>query len=298
VDVLCQFLSESLGEALTAEQKLIRFLGASALEALEDRRPSDAAAHCQRMFSIDSSNSWAYSVLSHIRYPGPSYLEVLSQLHHLRRPAAYVEIGVFSGFSMGCARPPTKCIGIDPEPIGPLQFAADTEMFPMTSDEFFRKHNLSELIGDRPVEFAFIDGLHLFESALEDFINLERYCSTEAIVALHDCLPIDKVTATRERTTDFWTGDVWRVLPVLSHFRPDLTITAIECAPSGLVIVDNLDPDSVALSKRKAEALRFGFNLQFEQKPSLEQMGVEVISNNSLDSLARNFKKRATAAEA
>ena len=32
----------------------------------------------------------------------------------------------------------------------------------MTSDAFFEQHDLRALLGDRPVDVAYIDGLHLF----------------------------------------------------------------------------------------------------------------------------------------
>jgi hypothetical protein len=33
------------------------------------------------------------------------------------------------------------------------------------------------LLGGLPVELGFIDGMHLFEFALRDFMNLERLCT-------------------------------------------------------------------------------------------------------------------------
>ena len=58
----------------------------------------------------------------------------------------------------------------------------------MTSDEFFAEHDLRELLGG-PVELAFIDGLHLFEQVLRDFVNLERCSTAHTVIILHDCLP-------------------------------------------------------------------------------------------------------------
>ena len=45
------------------------------------------------------------------------------------------------------------------------------------------------------MELAFIDGLHLFEQVLRDFINVERHSSPSTVVLLHDCLPLDEATA-------------------------------------------------------------------------------------------------------
>ena len=45
----------------------------------------------------------------------------------------------------------------------------------MTSDDFFASHDLAQVLGGRPVDLAYIDGMHQFEFALRDFMNLERY---------------------------------------------------------------------------------------------------------------------------
>jgi hypothetical protein len=77
---------------------------------------------------------------------------------------------------------------------------------------------------------------------LRDFANVERWASPDTVVVLHDCLPVDEVSAARERTTSLWTGDVWKVVPVLRDYRPDLRLTVIGASPSGLVVVEGLDP--------------------------------------------------------
>jgi hypothetical protein len=59
---------------------------------------------------------------------------------------------------------------------------------------------------------AFIDGLHLFEQAFLDFIALEKFARPGSVIMIHDCLPLNRVTADRTRTTDFYTGDVWKLV--------------------------------------------------------------------------------------
>ena len=87
-------------------------------------------------------------------------------------------------------------------------------MFELASDEFFAEHDLKSILGES-VHLAFIDGMHLFEFALRDFINLERACSRDAVILINDCNPPDSVAAARERTTSFWTGDVWKLVLAL-----------------------------------------------------------------------------------
>ena len=74
---------------------------------------------------------------------------------------------------------------------------------------------------------------------------------------MHDCLPPGFYMTARDirdprmqqsRFGDWWTGDVWQVVPMLQEFRPDLSITLIDAVPTGLVIVSNLDPTNNALS--------------------------------------------------
>jgi hypothetical protein len=83
-----------------------------------------------------------------------------------------------------------------------------------------------------------------------DFINLERYSDKDTVIILHDCLPINRLTAGRTRATAFWAGDTWKVVPFLIKYRPDLNINVIPTAPSGLGIITNLDPNSTLLLEK------------------------------------------------
>jgi hypothetical protein len=44
-----------------------------------------------------------------------------------------------------------------------------------------------------------------------------------------------------------WTGDVWKLYPILTEFRPDLEITILDCPPTGLVMIRNMDAKSTVL---------------------------------------------------
>ena len=44
-----------------------------------------------------------------------------------------------------------------------------------------------------------------------------------------------------------WAGDVWKLYPILREFRPDLEITILDCAPTGLVMIRNMDSKSTVL---------------------------------------------------
>jgi hypothetical protein len=178
---------------------------------------------------------------------------VLRHIHDILRPRTYLEIGVEHGTSLALAVHSDQVVGVDPVPRPPSRaLPAATRLFHSTSDAFFAQHQREQVFGADVVELAFIDGMHWFECALRDFCNVERWCARTSTVILHDCLPVAAIAASRERQTTFWVGDTWKALECLLHERPDLQISIIPCHPSGLVVVQNLDPGSSLLGSRLA----------------------------------------------
>ncbi len=124
-----------------------------------------------------------------------------------------------------------------------------TMFFQMTSDDFFAVEKLENYFPSG-VDIAFLDGMHLFEYTLRDFINVERFCHQRSIILLHDCLPSNlRMTSRFFRKGEDWTGDVWKLIPILKKYRPDVRVLLLDCPPTGLVCCTNLDPESVILSK-------------------------------------------------
>jgi hypothetical protein len=189
------------------------------------------------------------------RFPGPDYHEVLGWLHEALQPETYVEIGVMGGGSLRIARPSTTAVGIDPE--APGSGGTRALIFSMTSGEFFARYDLREVLGGRNVDFALIDGLHRCEQALEDFLNLERYAGPDTVIALHDTIPLDQETSARERTTEFYTGDVWRMVAYLRENRPDLRIVTVKTAPTGLTLVRGFSSGAAPLVRGSATDTAF-----------------------------------------
>lgn len=58
---------------------------------------------------------------------------------------------------------------------------------------------------------AFLDGMHLTEYALRDFINVERHCSPGSALVFDDVLPRNHLEADRVRRTVWFAGDVVKV---------------------------------------------------------------------------------------
>ena len=233
--------------------------------------------------------------------PGEDYYDWLQHFHQWLRPASYVEIGLGHGRSLALAGPETKAVGIDPyqgfwDRLNYICPHGAATLFPLTSDDFFARHDLREVIGKETFDLAFIDGLHLFEQVLKDFINLERYAGKDSVVLMHDCLPIAPIVAERERCTGFWTGDVWRIIPCLKTFRPDLKIITIPTKPSGLGVVTNMDAASTVLADNYDDIVRYYLSLScpesFDQRRVVcnveladEELIVKLLSNTTKISL-------------
>lgn len=180
------------------------------------------------------------------------YAEALDRLHKLLAPQTYLEIGTLSGTTLRLAHCPS--IAIDPSfsrlDKEVLTGKPSCLFFQMKSDEFFARYSPSILLG-RPVDMAFLDGMHYAEFLLRDFINLERHVRRNSLVVLHDCIPGSVEMTTRHIEQGVaWTGDVWKVVPVLKKYRPDLRIHAVDAPPTGLIICTNLNPDSRILEDR------------------------------------------------
>ncbi|HEY4928049.1 MAG TPA: class I SAM-dependent methyltransferase [Acidimicrobiales bacterium] len=195
--------------------------------------------------------------------PGPVYLDVIDLVHQHLLPRTYIEIGVSTGRSMTRTLPGTDCIGVDPDPRPVFPVGKSTRIFNQTSDDFFAQHDLGELFAGLPLDLAFIDGMHQFEFALRDFINVERAANSDTTVLIHDCLPIDEASAQREKSTHQWTGDIWRLVLILRAWRPDLEVHVADSPPSGLGIVRNLDSSSTVLSDHYDEIVKHYFDVPY-----------------------------------
>lgn len=156
----------------------------------------------------------------------------------------------------------SKCysVGVDPDFAIKEEIQCDLRLFRMTSDDFFaRAMPLADLASG--FDLMFIDGMHLFEYALRDFMNCEKHSAPGAVVVVDDIYPRNAAEALRDKqqrpeNVKAWTGDVWKLLAVLHKYRPDLQLIPIDCMPTGLLIVSNLDPSSNVLREHYDEIIR------------------------------------------
>ena len=208
------------------------------------------------------------------RHNGIDYREFMRFVDTQLCPTAYLEIGSHDGDTLRAVTCDAICVdpgfGVAADTIGTRSRAL---FFQMQPSEFFCLNSPRDLIGE--VDLAFLDGLHYFERALSDFINIERNSHPGSILLIHDCLPLNMRMTGREHkqgpetedpnTRSFWTGDVWRILPILREFRPDLCVVALDCPPTGLILCSGLNSSSDILPSQFDSIVKKYMNLSLEE---------------------------------
>jgi hypothetical protein len=212
-------------------------------------------------------------------HAGEDYYTVIARLHRHLQPKTYLEIGVLNGDTLALVE--CSSIAVDPH----LEINQDVIgakpsclLFQISSDAFFTTYDPKLLLGDR-IDVALIDGLHLFEYALRDFINIERNMKRNSVLLLDECIPTDAHICRRRFEDesfagesphpDWWAGDVWKVVVALKNWRPDLRIHAFNAVPNGLIAITNLNPESKVLADNYFDIIE-----QY-RKMHLDQYGVE-----------------------
>ncbi len=178
----------------------------------------------------------------------------------------YLEVGCRSGRIFGNSR--GKTIAVDPYfqvQSNVINVKPELHVFQKTSDDFFASNFLDAI--DAKLSFSFLDGMHLFEYLLRDFIATERNSTPDSVIALHDCCPFTYEMTTRDLDNlpdGNWTGDVWKIIPILKKYRPDLNVSVLDAAPTGLVLVSGLDPKSRILPDAYEDIVDEFTNLDLE----------------------------------
>jgi hypothetical protein len=190
---------------------------------------------------------------------GILYTEFFRFLDTHLHPRAYFEIGTHLGRSVKAFTCSAACV--DPQFMldqDVLSGRSQMHFYQMSSDTFFAQHDLRSIFKSGP-DICFLDGMHRSEYLLRDFMNSERLCHRRSLIFMHDCFPVNARMALRTHELGdaseghwqyAWTGDVWKIVPLLKKYRPDLKIFGLDCAPTGLVAISNLDPASTTLADR------------------------------------------------
>jgi hypothetical protein len=183
--------------------------------------------------------------------------DLLFRLHRLLRPRTYLEIGVNEGHSLRWAVDGTTTVAIDPalvqDDLPPAPYG--TAFMALPSDDAFAHPSLPIALEQRPIDLAFVDGLHLVEQVLRDLANVEARAHAGSVLVLDDPLPPEPASAARERETLLWTGDVWKAVVLLRRHRPDLRVVTLDVPPSGATLVVGLDPADRTLAEQHDELL-------------------------------------------
>lgn len=207
---------------------------------------------------------------------GEFYVNVLQWLHTGLAPKTYLEIGTRDGRSLALSGCPS--VAIDPNFVLKTTDCVTNKpfcgLYKLTSDDYFAQYDPKLALGGA-IDYAFLDGMHQCEFLLRDFMNTERHCHAKSVIALHDCLPVEFGIAVREMQAKhavvrphretWWTGDVWRTTRALLKYRPDLRVTTLNAAATGLVLVDRLDPSNTVLFDRYDEIVADMMAMDLEQ---------------------------------
>ena len=172
-------------------------------------------------------------------FPGPNYLSWLDAFHQKLAPKHYLEIGIASGGSLARIASKTHAIGIDPAFNIQHTIQAPVRLYRETSDAFFEKRDPIELFGGS-IDLSFVDGLHTFDQTFRDIVNVGRSAHDKTIILVHDVAPLHEAVARRDRITNFWTGDVWKIGWMIKQLLPYTEIKTIPTYPSGLLILKGI----------------------------------------------------------
>lgn len=142
-------------------------------------------------------------------------------------PWSYLEIGVASGETFRAVSADRR-VGVDPYP-DDFALPRGATLHRCPSRDYFAGPALSQ---EGPFDVIFVDGLHLWEAALEDALSAFDWLNPEGFVVIDDVFPSGRWESCRAETYEdavaqaradgqehlsAWMGDVWKVVLTLTH---------------------------------------------------------------------------------
>lgn len=174
--------------------------------------------------------------------------KVIQKIINVKKAETYLEIGVYTGACFLRLRAPYK-IGVDPKFVISWDrrikyfiknpWNINNHYYEMTSDKFFKNEN--NLLRERPIDVAFIDGLHTYKQSLRDVLNILRFLKDDGVIIMHDCSPPDEASAYPASHVDeardlklpgwtgSWCGDVWKAIVYLRSQHNELNVFVLDC---------------------------------------------------------------------
>jgi len=187
---------------------------------------------------------------------------VIQKLIDKKQAQTYLEIGVNRGRCFLKIKAPYK-IAVDPRFLIPAQKKFryflknpsnfNNHYFEQTSDGFFESEGA--LLKRKPLDIAFIDGLHTYEQSLKDVINTLKFLKDGGVIVVHDCNPLTEAAAYPAESLEHaesmnldgwesdWSGDVWKAIVALRASREDLNVFVLDC-DHGLGIITRSKPET------------------------------------------------------
>ena len=191
--------------------------------------------------------------------------DFLIRAHRFLRPSFYAEIGVEYGRSLRLADCPA--LGIDPAPQLTEPIGDRHELCLTTSDDFFWLTDHPKRTP--PIDLCYVDGMHQIEYAMRDFMYVERLCHKGSVIVVDDIYPAHELQGARIRQSRFWTGDVWKMIPILQNVRPELILLPLDTSPTGSLLVLGTDPENSELWDRYDVLMDWSINFITEVPTSI-----------------------------
>jgi hypothetical protein len=173
-----------------------------------------------------------------LRVAGVERSEINQALLDCTGGRKYLEIGVATGATFHAINAAEKT-AVDPRFLFDIEAAraehSNSTYWPITSDEYF-----ATCPAIPRFDVVFIDGLHVFEQVLRDFLNVLSHLQDRGVIIIDDVRPYSYASSLadeavtrkiREATgdsDDAWMGDVFKLISFIDTFMPEWSYSTVK----------------------------------------------------------------------